>query len=181
MIPMYEKTTKSVRKYTGRIVSVDLLEVRLADGRKAVREIVRHGGAIAALCRLKDGRFVFVEQFRKPAEKTILEVVAGGLEQGERPLECAKREVREETGYLVDKAERMGAIYLAPGYSTEKIHIYFCSLHGKKGRTDPDEDEVLNVKYLNRNQIEKLIAAGRIEDSKTLAAWAMYNARIKDA
>ena len=180
MKPMSEKTIKSVRKYTGKIVCVDLLNVLMADGRKAVREVVRHGGAIAALCRMSDGRFVFVEQFRKPAEKTILEVVAGGMEKGEPPLECAKREVREETGYLVDKAVKMGAIYLAPGYSTEKIHIYFCTLHEARGRTDPDEDEVLNVKYLKRTQIVKMIAAGQIEDSKTLAAWAMYCARIKD-
>ena len=101
MNDLTEKTHHTERKYTGMIISVDLLDIELPDGRKAKREVVRHGNAVAVLARRPDGKFVFVKQYRKVAEEALVEVIADGLEAGEDPIEGAKRETAEETGYEV--------------------------------------------------------------------------------
>ena len=101
MTDLTEKTLATERKYTGKIISVDLLDVELPDGRKTKREVIRHGNAVAILARRLDGKFVFVNQYRKAAEEALIEVIAGGLEPGEDPIEGAKRETAEETGYEV--------------------------------------------------------------------------------
>ena len=72
-----EKTLGCERKYTGKIISVDLLDIELPDGRKATREVIRHGNAVAILARRPDGKFVFVKQYRKAAEEALIEVIAG--------------------------------------------------------------------------------------------------------
>ena len=74
-----EKTLGCERKYTGKIISVDLLDIELPDGRKATREVIRHGNAVAILARRPDGKFVFVKQYRKAAEEALVEVIAGGF------------------------------------------------------------------------------------------------------
>ena len=101
MNDLTEKTLNTERKYTGKIISVDLLDIELPDGRKTKREVIRHGNAVAILARRPDGKFVFVKQYRKAAEEALIEVIAGGLEAGEDPIEGAKRETAEETGYDV--------------------------------------------------------------------------------
>ena len=101
MTDLTEKTLATERKYTGKIISVDLLDIELPDGRKAKREVIRHGNAVAILARRPDGKFVFVKQYRKAAEEALIEVIAGGLEPDEDPIEGAKRETAEETGYEV--------------------------------------------------------------------------------
>jgi ADP-ribose pyrophosphatase len=78
----YEKTLATERKYTGKIINVDLLDIELPDGRRATREVVRHGNAVAILARRPDGKFVLVKQYRKAAEEALVEVIAGGLEKG---------------------------------------------------------------------------------------------------
>ena len=84
MTDLTEKTLATERKYTGKIISVDLLDIELPDGRKAKREVIRHGNAVAILARRPDGKFVFVKQYRKAAEEALIEVIAGGLEPGAR-------------------------------------------------------------------------------------------------
>ena len=123
-----EKTLGCERKCTGRIISVDLLDIELPDGRKAKREVVRHGNAVAVLARRPDGKFVFVKQYRKAAEEALIEVVAGGLEKGEDPEEGARRETSEETGYDVKGLRFLTTVICTPGYCEERIHIYFAEL-----------------------------------------------------
>ena len=98
MTDLTENTLATERKYTGKIISVDLLDIELPDGRRAMREVIRHGNAVAILARRPDGKFVFVKQYRKAAEEALIEVIAGGLEPGEDPIEGAKRETAEEPG-----------------------------------------------------------------------------------
>ena len=98
MDKFYEKTLACERKYTGRIINVDLIDIELPDGRKTKREVVRHGAAVGILARRPDGKFVFVKQYRKAAEEALVEVIAGGLEPGEVPIEGAEGETAEETG-----------------------------------------------------------------------------------
>ena len=128
MNDLTEKTLNTERKYTGKIISVDLLDIELPDGRKAKREVIRHGNAVAILARRPDGKFVFVKQYRKAAEEALIEVIAGGLEAGEDPIEGAKRETAEETGYDVTSIKVLTTIICTPGYCEERIHIYFAEL-----------------------------------------------------
>ena len=99
---MHEKTLSRKTVYEGRILSVDVLEVELENGKTSVREIVQHGVAVALIPQLPDGRFVFIRQFRKPMERICFEVVAGNCDPGEPEEVSAARELQEETGFLVD-------------------------------------------------------------------------------
>ena len=171
MKDLTEKTLSCERKYTGKIVSVDLLEVELPDGRKAKREVVRHGAAVAILARRPDGNFVFVKQYRKPAEEAHIEAIAGGLEPGEDPIEGAKRETAEETGYDVTSIEPLTTIICTPGYCEERIHLFYAELSGTAHSQDQDPDENVFPVILSEDEVESGIRDGSIFDSKTLCAW----------
>ena len=174
MTDLTEKTLSSDRKYTGKIISVDLLDIELPDGRKAKREIIRHGNAVAILARRPDGKFVFVKQYRKAAEDALIEVIAGGLEPGEDPIEGAKRETAEETGYEVTSITFLTTIICTPGYCEERIHLYFAELSAEAHAQDQDPDENVYPVVLSEAEVEDAIRKGEIFDSKTLSAWAVY-------
>ena len=169
-----EKTLASQRMYTGRIISVDLVDIELPDGRKAKREVVRHGNAVAILARRPDGKFVFVKQYRKAAEEALIEVIAGGLEAGEEPIEGARRETAEETGYEVTTIKYLTTIICTPGYCEERIHIYYAELAANAHDQDQDPDENVYPVILSETEVEDAIRKGTIFDSKTLSAWACY-------
>ena len=169
-----EKTLASQRMYTGRIISVDLVDIELPDGRKAKREVVRHGNAVAILARRPDGKFVFVKQYRKAAEEALIEVIAGGLEAGEDPIDGARRETAEETGYEVTSIKFLTTIICTPGYCEERIHIYFAEISDTPHAQDQDPDENVYPVVLSREEVEDGIRKGTIFDSKTLSAWACY-------
>ena len=171
---MHEKTIKAETLYRGRLVDVEMQDVELETGQTAVREIVRHKSAVAVLARLPDGRFVFIRQFRKPAEKIMLEVVAGLLDEGEDPVASARRELKEETGYEALSIDRLGQIYPSPGYLDERIDIFFAELPETPGQRDLDHDERLEVIYLSSDQFSRMIQRGEVEDSKTLATWSLF-------
>ena len=174
MTDLTEKTLSSVRKYTGKIISVDLLDIELPDGRKAKREIIRHGNAVAILARRPDGKFVFVKQYRKAAEDALIEVIAGGLEPGEDPVDGAKRETAEETGYEVTSIKFLSTIICTPGYCEERIHVYFAEISATPHAQDQDPDENVYPVVLSREEVEDGIRKGTIFDSKTLSAWVAY-------
>ena len=169
-----EKTLGCERKYTGKIISVDLLDIELPDGRKAKREVIRHGNAVAILARRPDGKFVFVKQYRKAAEEALVEVIAGGLEKGEAPEGGARRETAEKTGYDVKSIRFLTTIICTPGYCEERIHIYFAELSDGQHTQDQDPDENVFPVVLSEDEVEAGIRNGTIFDSKTLSAWACY-------
>lgn len=168
---MHEETLQTREIFSGRILRLEVLDVRLHDGRESIREIVRHPGAIAVLVRHIDGSLLFVRQFRKPVEEPVLELVAGTLEAGESPDECARRELREETGYEADSMEPLGDLYLTPGYSSERIHLYRAVVSGTPNPSTLDDDEVVETQRLSQEEFEAGIRSGQILDAKTLAAW----------
>ena len=174
MPDLTEKTLACERKYTGKIVSVDLLDIELPDGRRAKREVIRHGNAVAVLARRPDGRFVFVRQYRKAAEEALVEVIAGGLEAGEDPEEGARRETAEETGYDVTDIRFLTTIICTPGYCEERIHIYLAALSAKPHAQDQDPDENVYPVILTEQEVEDGIRNGTIFDAKTLSAWLAY-------
>ena len=174
MADLTEKTIATERKYTGKIISVDLLDIELPDGRRAKREVIRHGNAVAILAQRPDGKFVFVKQYRKAAEEALVEVIAGGLEPGEDPIEGAKRETAEETGYEVTSIKFLTTIICTPGYCEERIHIFFAELSDAAHTQDQDPDENVHPVFLTEAEVEGGIRNGTIFDSKTLSAWLAW-------
>lgn len=174
---MNEKTLSINPVFSGRLFSVEVQLVELEPGRRASREIVRHPGAIAAVARIPDGRFVFVRQFRKPIEREVLEIVAGRKEPGEDPGHCAVREIREETGHEVVSLHTLGPIYPSAGYVDELIHLYFAELAAAPAPQTGDPDERITVEYLTREEFESQIDGGLIDDAKTLSAWLLFTRR----
>ena len=176
-----EKTLACERMYTGKIVHVDLLDIELPDGRRAKREVIRHGNAVAILARRPDGKFVFVKQYRKAAEEALIEVIAGGLEPGEDPIEGAKRETSEETGYEVTRITFLTTIICTPGYCEERIHLYFAELSDTAHAQDQDPDENVHPVILSEREVEGGIRSGTIFDAKTLSAWLCWRLEMKGA
>jgi len=176
---MNEKTVNSQKVFEGRLLKLDVLEVELANGRRARREVVRHPGAVAILARAPDGRLVFVRQFRKAIEQELLEIVAGTLEDGETPEACARREIREETGYAVKTITPLGSIFTAPGFCTERIFLFYAEL-AQHGPADPDPDEHLAVVLLDEAEWKAMMSRGAIQDAKTWAAWGMFQGQTTD-
>jgi ADP-ribose pyrophosphatase len=177
---MHEETVDTETIYSGRIVGLDKVTVRLEDGTESFREVVRHNGAIAAMVRHRKGPFIFVRQFRKPVDEEVLEIVAGTLDPEEEPEACARREIREETGYTVDHLFSLGLLYPTPGYSSERIHVFYAEVDGVPGATDQDHDENVKVVEMDVDQVSAGIRDGSILDGKTLAAWARYQMRAAE-
>lgn len=149
------------------MLKVKILKVKLPDGNTAAREIVNHPGAAAIIPVLNKNKIIFVRQYRKAVEKELLEIPAGTLEQNESPLNCAKRELTEETGYKAGKIKKIMEFYPAPGYTSEKIHI-FAATDLKQVGSNSEPDEFIKTVVIDNAQIKKLYRAGRINDSKTL-------------
>lgn len=173
---MYEKTISRKTVFEGRILSVDVLEVELEDGRRSVREIVQHGVAVAMVPQRPDGRFIFIRQFRKAMERVCFEVVAGNCDPGEKPAVSAARELKEETGYEVESLEMLGSIFPSVGYCTERIDIYFAKV-AEQGATSFDEDENIETLLLSEAEVDEMIRTDQIADAKTLAAWMLFKAK----
>lgn len=162
-----EKTLKSETRYKGKVVNLDILTVELPNGRESIREVVRHPGAAMVVPIAEDGHVIMVRQFRKPVEKVCLEMPAGKLDAGEDPIECAKRELKEETGCTAKNIEYITYIDTTPGFSDEKIHI-FVATGLEEGDVQPDTDEFVEVRKLKVEDIIKLIYQGDINDAKTI-------------
>ncbi len=171
---MIEKTLSTERVFSGRLLTLDVLEVELEPGVRARREVVRHPGAAAVLARAPDGRFVFVRQFRKPVERELVEIIAGCLERGETPAQCAAREVLEETGYTVRSLSPLGTLYPTPGYTDEIIHLFRAELAPAPAAQRTDRDERIVLERLTPEAFEQQVRDGAITDGKTLAAWALH-------
>lgn len=151
----------------GKIIKVSVDTVRLPNGKKATRELVKHPGAVAVVPILSDERVVLVRQFRYPVNSITLEIPAGKLDAGEHPDHCVLRELKEETGYIANKIEKVTSIYTAPGFSNEIIHLYIAK-DLQPDKMCPDEDEFINVEIYSRNDIKSMIHEGKIIDAKTL-------------
>jgi len=151
-----------------------LLKVSLPDGNIGQREIIYHPGAVAVVPILPGNKIVLVKQYRKAAEKIMLEIPAGTLERGEKLLNCVHRELLEETGYKAKKIKKILHFYTAPGYTSEIIHIYKAEgLSFFGGKTDADE--FIKTEILSKNELKKLYKTGKIVDSKTLIALMAVN------
>jgi len=171
MSRLEEKTISSEPIFSGKIITLQVDEVELPNGRTSKREIVKHPGAVAILPITNDNNIVMVEQFRKPLERTIVEIPAGKLEKGEEPRETAIRELEEETGYECDSLEWLISFYTSPGFADEIVHLYIArGLKKKKDAATLDEDEFVNLLEVSLEEAIQLIKEQKIYDAKTVYA-----------
>ncbi len=169
--PLEEKTIKTEQIFNGKVISLQVDDVELPNGKNSKREIVKHPGAVAVIPLTDDNKIVMVEQFRKPLEKAIVEIPAGKLEKGEDPELCAKRELEEETGYVCGEIEKLVSFYTSPGFADEILHIYAARKLSKiENPAIPDEDEFVDVIELTLEEAQAYIADQKIHDAKTVYA-----------
>lgn len=164
---MEEKATSSRRVYDGRVIKLDVLDVTLPNGQAGQREIVRHPGAVAIVALDEERNVLMVRQWRMAADRVMLELPAGTLNPDEDPLACADRELQEETGCRAGRLERMGAFFVAPGYTTEKIHL-FLATNLSESRLPMDDDEFIEVERIPLDDAMRRVVTGEIEDGKTI-------------
>ena len=165
-----EKKVNSLLKFDGKMIKLYLDEVKLPNDHNSHREVVRHPGAAAIIAINREGFIVVEKQYRYPVDEILWEIPAGKLDKDEEPLACAKREFEEETGFVAKNWKMLGYIYTTPGFSDEKIHLFFAS-ELEKGNINPDEDEFVEIKFLSKSEIERMILENEIVDSKTIAAF----------
>ncbi len=155
--------------FSGKFLRLVVDRVILPDGRKATREIVLHPGAVAILPILSDGKVLLVRQHRSAIGRSLWEIPAGKLDQeGESPLDCAKRELREETGYEAADWEEVFGFYTSPGFTNERIVLFRAM--GLTRVTDPLPGEISVQKKFALDEIVDMILSGEIEDAKTILA-----------
>ena len=163
-----EIVTDSQRIYEGRILNLRVDSVALPNGKASKREVVEHRGAVAIVPLLDDNTVILVRQFRLPAAGPLLEIPAGGLEAGETPEQCARRELTEEVKMTPETLTPLYEAFVAPGYTTEKIYGFLAT-----GLTDApeegDEDEFVEIVRMSLTQALAAIATGEIQDMKTIA------------
>ncbi|NBJ70232.1 MULTISPECIES: NUDIX hydrolase [Clostridia] len=163
-----EKTIRSKQIYKGHVVHLQVDDVSLPNGKEAKREIIKHPGAVAVIPITKENKIVLVEQYRKPLEKSILEIPAGKLEPGEEPETTAIRELEEETGYTTDELSFVTSFYSSPGFADELMHIYITNqLQPLEEKVAGDEDEFIEIVELTLEEAKQYVEEERIHDAKT--------------
>jgi len=140
----------------------------MGGGRETTREIVEHADCVAVVVVDADNNVLLVNQFRKPVEKELLEVPAGGIDPGEDPETTVRRELREEIGYLPRRVERLGGFYSAPGYCSEYLYLYLAT-DLTPSRLHAEDTESIELVRVPITQIPGLIASGKICDAKSIA------------
>jgi len=164
-----EKTISSEMIYEGRILNLRRDKVHVKDNQTSYREIVEHNGGVALAAVTPEGKMVMVRQYRKAAEKAILEVPAGKIEKDEDHRLTAERELKEETGYSTGKMEYITSFYSSIGYSTEVIYLYYAT-ELTPGETDFDDNESIEILEYDLTELKEMVFSGEIEDAKTIAA-----------
>jgi ADP-ribose pyrophosphatase len=169
---------KSEIVYPGRAFTVRRDTLRMPDGHENRLDIVQHIGSVVIIPVDEQGNLIFVRQYRHPAGLELLELPAGTLDEGEAPEACASREVREETGMAAGRLEHLGEFFLAPGYSSEYMHVYLATdLHPDP--LEADADEFLSVETIPLGTALRMALRGEIPDAKSLAAIFLAQQHLK--
>lgn len=162
-----ETTIDSKIVYKGPIFRIKKYKVNAAKGNITDRDILEHNGGAVMLAVNDNGKILMERQFRKTMERDMLELPAGKIDIGEKPLDAAIRELKEETGYTADNIEHMITIAPSCGYSRELLYIYFCT-GLVKGEPDFDDTEDIELLEFTADEITDMISDGKISDAKTI-------------
>ena len=164
-----EKTVKSEKIFSGKIIDIRVDTVRLPNGNTSTREIVDHPGGVGIIPITDRQEVIMVRQFRKPVDEVCLEIPAGRLNYGEDPYACGIRELEEETGYKSKHIRSLGHFYSTPGITNEILHLYMATgLY--KGEINLDEDEFVETEVIPLLQLVDMVMRGDIRDAKSMIA-----------
>lgn len=176
---LIERKVSSQRVFDGTLLQVNQDVVTLPNGSKAVREWIRHQGAAAVVPVLENGDIIMVRQYRYPIQQVTLEIPAGKLDHPEEdPLACARRELKEETGYRAEHMVKLATIATTVGFSNERIHLY-AAKNLTAGEQCPDEDEFIHMTAVPFKQALAMIADGTIYDAKSVTAILLLQQQLE--
>jgi ADP-ribose pyrophosphatase len=161
------RLVSSETAYAGHLFNISLDRIEMDGGVIAVRETIRHPGAVCMVPVTAEGRLLLVTQYRHAAGRRLLELPAGTLELGEEPLAAVARELQEEVGRRPGRIEPLGGFYVAPGYTTEYIHLFLCR-ELEESRLDGDEDEDIEVEERTLAEALAAVESGEICDAKSV-------------
>jgi ADP-ribose pyrophosphatase len=171
------KHTKSKEVYQCRLFRVTEDEARdPKTGFTIKRAIVRHRGSAVMMAVDEKKRILLVRQFRLPADQYMWELPAGSVDPGEKPLQTARRELVEETGYRAKKWEKLVSFYPSPGFVSERMTIYLAT-GLTAGTATPMDDERIETRWFTARELAGLIRSGKIEDAKTIVGFLMWRSR----
>ena len=168
-----EKTLSSQPIYSGRAVKLRVDTIELPNGKQTTREIVEHDDCIVVVAVDADGDVLLERQYRTAVEKELLEIPAGGIELGEDPETAARRELREEIGYLPQKLVRLGGFYSTPGYCTEYLYLYLAT-DLSYSPLEAEDTESIELVRVPASEVAGLITSGKICDAKSIAGLLTY-------
>ncbi len=174
-----ERFIKRVRHHQGHAVGFRTDQIRLPNRKIAHREYMTHPGAVGILAFETPNKILLVKQYRYPVGQFTYEIPAGKLSPGEKPDACIRRELEEETGFIPKRFKKLVAYWPTAAFSDEVIHLYYAT-DLIPSRMNPDDDEFLELVRVSPQKLERMIRAGKIQDSKTLIAflaWKNYIAR----
>lgn len=171
--------TKSDIIFHGKVFDVRVDEIEYnGTGNKGRREVAVHPGGTVVLPLKSNGKIVMINQYRYPHNEVLLELPAGKLDKGEDPLNCAMRELTEETGFTSNKITKLGKIYTSPGFCSETLHIYLAEelIAGNHAREEGEES--MEVLELTLDEIEEKIKNGDIVDAKTICGIHYFKMKL---
>lgn len=171
-----EKRISGNLVYRGRIINLRVDNVELPNGSRTMREVVEHAPAVGIIAEAENGDLFLVRQYRYPAGEFLLEIPAGIIEEGEKPVETAKRELQEEVGFDPVELREVMRFYTSPGFSNEMM-VVFHARYLVPSAKERDPDEFLDVVRVTIAELRAAVETGRIKDSKTLvsALWYLKN------
>ncbi|MBU1077397.1 MAG: NUDIX hydrolase [Spirochaetes bacterium] len=153
--------------YKGKIITVKNEEVTFPDGHSSMYEFVLHRGAVAIVPLIEKNRVLLVKQYRPVIKRPIWELPAGLIDEGETPFHAAKRELKEETGFIAGKLIKVGAAFSSPGFTDEKTIIFFAK-DLKKTKPNLDPDEKILTRVFSIPELLEMIEKKKLSDAKTI-------------
>ncbi len=162
--------------FNGRIIHIEQMEVEIGAASRHTFQVIRHPGGAGILPVHDDGSVSLIRQLRPAIGQHLIEIPAGRLAPGEEPLLCAERELLEETGLRAAEFIPLGHIYSSPGVFDEVIHLY-AARNLTEGMAQPEDDEEIELFRIGFQEAKAMVADGRINDAKTVAAIARWGFR----
>ncbi len=175
---MKYKLVESKEIFKGEVLKLKVDTIELESGRRTEREVISHRGAVGLIPVDENGKITLVKQYRHATGKYLIEIPAGKLDEGEEPLDCARRELMEEVGVEAKTVDELARFYTTPGYSDEFFYLYI-ALDLKKGTPSQPEEEITGHIEVTFDEAVKMIKSGEIEDGKTIAAVGMAQEYLK--
>lgn len=171
-----EKEISSKPIFKGRLIDLSVRTIKLPNGETSTREIVNHQPTAAVIAINKKQQMLLVEQWREPIKQLTLEIPAGLIDPTDAsPLDAMKRELNEEGGYHADYWEKITEIYSSPGFTNEKLYLFYCDTLTKlQEKRSLDSDEFLTSHWYDLEELKKLSAKGKIVDAKTAYAISVW-------